>query len=101
MTSPQESSPSVLGPLSDLLAATRRNLASSEVEATAGGGAVRVTMDGERRPRSISIDPAAMAAGPEGLAELILAALSEAWERAKAGKSSAIDSLIHGAVGLR
>ena len=97
MTSPDESPISGLGPLGDLLAVAKQRLSATEVEATAGGGMVRVTMDGERRTRSITIDPAAMEATPEELAELLLAALSEGWEQANAAKSSAIEGLIPGA----
>ncbi|MEX0784068.1 MAG: YbaB/EbfC family nucleoid-associated protein [Dehalococcoidia bacterium] len=92
---------SALGPLGEMLAAARRRLAATEVEATAGGGMVLVTMDGERRLRSITIDPAAMDAEPAELADLILAAANEAFDKANAAKSSAIEGLVPGADGLR
>lgn len=97
MTSPDESSISGLGSIGDLLTAAKQRLSSTEVEASAGGGMVRVIMDGERRTRSVVIDPAAMEATPEELAELLLAALGEAWEKANAAKASAIEGLIPGA----
>jgi hypothetical protein len=97
MTTPTPESDGGLGALGDLLTAARQRLASTSVEATAGGGMVRVTMDGERRTRSITIAPSAMEATPEELAELLLAALGEAWELANAAKSSAIEGLIPGA----
>ena len=91
-----------LGGLSDLLSAARERLAASEVEAAAGGGAVRVTMDGERRLKAITIDPAAFEDGDaDSLQELILAACNEAWEKAGAAKSSALDGLLPGIGGLR
>jgi DNA-binding protein YbaB len=58
-------------------------------------------MDGERRTRAVTIDPAAMEAGPEALAELIVAALNEAWTGANAAKAGALQGLISGADGLR
>ncbi len=91
-----------LGGLGDLLAAARQKLAASEVEASAGGGAIRVTMDGERRLKSIVIDPVVFADGDaEALQELILAACNEAWDKAGSAKSSALDGLLPGIGGLR
>ena len=91
-----------LGGLGDLLSAARQRLAASEVQAAAGGGAVRVTMDGERRLKSITIDPAVFEDGDaDALQELILAACNDAWEQAGAAKSSALDGLLPGIGGLR
>ena len=87
--------------LGELLTAARQRLAATEVEASAGGGMVRVTMDGERRLRSITIEPAAMEADPNELADLILAAVNEAFDKANEAKSSAIEGLVPGAGGLR
>ena len=87
--------------LGELLTAARQKLAATEVEATAGGGMVRVTMDGERRLRSITIEPAAMDADPNELAELILAAANEAFDKANDAKSTAIEGLVPGAGSLR
>ena len=89
---------SALGPLGEMLAAARQRLAATEVEATAGGGMVRVTMDGERRLRSITIDPAAMEADAADLGDLILAAANEAFDKANAAKSNAIEGLVPGAL---
>jgi DNA-binding protein YbaB len=101
MTTPEPESRGGFGPLAELLAAARERLASTEVEASADGGTVHVTMDGERRVRSLTIDAAAMDATADELADLILAALGEAWERANSAKSSAIEGLIPGAGSLR
>lgn len=91
-----------LGGLGDLLSAARDRLAASQVEASAGGGAVHVTMDGERRLKSIVIDPAVFEDGDaDALQELILAACNEAWDKAGSAKSSALDGLLPGIGGLR
>jgi nucleoid-associated protein EbfC len=95
--SDQETLESALGPFGELLATARRRLAATEVTATAGGGVVQVTMDGERRLRAITIDPAAMDSDPAELADLILAAANEAFDKASAAKSSAIEGLVPGA----
>lgn len=89
-----------LGGLGSLLAAAKERLAAAEVEVSAGGGAVRVRMDGEKRLRAIEIAPEAIEGDGAELAELILAAINEAWERADEVKSSAIGSLVPG-FGLR
>jgi nucleoid-associated protein EbfC len=58
-------------------------LADHLVEATAGGGLVRVKADGRGVVREIAIDPAAFAGrDAELLSELVLSAVAEAQRRA-------------------
>ena len=58
-------------------------LENSTVEATSGGGMVRVTADGKGRVREIKIDPTVVDADDvEMLEDLVLAAVSEAQQRA-------------------
>lgn len=58
-------------------------LAEQTVEATAGGGLVRVTADGRGTIRGIAIDPAAFAGrDADLLADLVLGAVAEAQRRA-------------------
>lgn len=58
-------------------------LADRTVEATAGGGLVRVTADGRGVVRSLAIDPAAFAGrDAELLSDLVLGAVAEAQRRA-------------------
>ncbi len=58
-------------------------LASKLVEASAGGGMVRVTVDGRGTVRSLTIDPAVFQErDAEFLADLVLAALADAQRRA-------------------
>ncbi|MGE0442615.1 MAG: YbaB/EbfC family nucleoid-associated protein [Gemmatimonadales bacterium] len=59
------------------------DLADHLVEATAGGGLVRVAADGRGTIRSLDIDPAAFEGrDAELLADLVLAAVAEAQRRA-------------------
>jgi DNA-binding YbaB/EbfC family protein len=58
-------------------------LASRTVEATAGAGLVRVTVDGRGMVRSLAIDPGAFEGrDAELLADLVLSAVAEAQRRA-------------------
>ncbi|HEU4763151.1 MAG TPA: YbaB/EbfC family nucleoid-associated protein [Gemmatimonadales bacterium] len=60
-----------------------RELALRTVEATAGGGMVRVAVDGRGHLRGVWIDPAVFAEhDADFLAELILAATADAERRA-------------------
>lgn len=57
----------------------QQEIAELEVEATAGGGAVRVTMDGQKNLKSLKLDPEAVSKDDvEMLQDLILAAVAEA-----------------------
>lgn len=58
-------------------------LANRTIEASAGGGLVRVTADGRGTIRSLTIDPAAFAGrDAELLSDLVLGAVAEAQRRA-------------------
>lgn len=59
------------------------DLADRTVEATAGGGLVRVTADGRGQVRSLTIDPEAFEGrDADLLADLVLSAVAEAQRRA-------------------
>ena len=61
----------------------QRELASQTVETLAGGGLVRVTVDGRGTVRSVRIDPEPFAArDAEVLSDLVLAAVAEGQRRA-------------------
>ena len=66
-----------------MLQRAQEELASRTVEGSAGGGAVRVTMNGEQKVQSIAIEPDVV--DPEDvemLEDLVLAAINDAAERA-------------------
>lgn len=80
--------------VTEMLASAQRNLASVTSEGVAGGGAVRVTLNGERRMTAITITPEVLESGDaEILQDLILAAANEAFEKANASKNEAVGGL--------
>ena len=67
------------GPLSAL----QTELAGKSIEVLAGGGLVRVRVDGRGRVRNLTVDPAAFdVRDADLLADLILGAIAEAQRRA-------------------
>ncbi len=61
----------------------QRQLKQTTVEATAGGGMVRVVMNGVKEIRSLTIDPEVVSPDDiEMLQDLIIAAVSDAQRRA-------------------
>ena len=70
------------------------DLADRAIDASAGGGMVRVTVDGRGALRSLDIDAGAFEDHDTGfLAELILSAVSEAQRRALAERQAAMQQL--------
>jgi DNA-binding YbaB/EbfC family protein len=63
---------------------TQEELAKKEYEATSGGGAVKVKINGDHMITSLTIDPEVMKAGDtEMLQDMILTATNEAIKTAK------------------
>jgi DNA-binding YbaB/EbfC family protein len=80
--------------MQDRMAKVQTELDTETVEASAGGGAVRVVMTGTQRVVSVAIDPAA-AGDAEMLQDLVVAAVNEALELSKrqaAAKMQAVAS---------
>jgi nucleoid-associated protein EbfC len=80
--------------MQDRMAKVQTELETETVEASAGGGAVRVVMTGTQKLISVTIDPAA-AGDSEMLQDLVVAAVNEALELSKqqaAAKMQAIAS---------
>lgn len=66
------------------MAQAQEELRNTTLEATAGGGAVRVTITGAQEVRSIEIDPSAVDPDEvEMLQDLVLAAVNDAVSRSK------------------
>jgi DNA-binding YbaB/EbfC family protein len=66
------------------LARAQEELASATIEASSGGGAVKVTINGQQEVQSIKISPEAI--NPEDvemLEDLVLAAINEATAKSK------------------
>jgi nucleoid-associated protein EbfC len=80
--------------MQDRMAKVQTELETETVEASAGGGAVRVVMTGTQKLVTVTIDPAA-AGDSEMLQDLVVAAVNEALELSKqqaAAKMQAIAS---------
>ena len=76
-------------------------LGEETVTVTVGGGAVTVTMTGQQKLQSITLDPEAV--NPEDvemLQDLIIAAVNEAVERSQAMAAQQLGSLTGGLGGL-
>ncbi|MBA3587905.1 MAG: YbaB/EbfC family nucleoid-associated protein [Chloroflexi bacterium] len=66
------------------MAQAQQELAETTLEATAGGGAVRVVITGAQEVRSIEIDPSAVDSDEvEMLQDLVVTAINEAINRSK------------------
>lgn len=81
----------------EMLAKAQADLAATNVEGTAGGGAVRVMMTGEQKITGITIDPDVVDADDvEMLQDLIMAAISDASERAAELQSQSFGAITGG-----
>lgn len=72
-------------------------MATTVVEASAGGGTVTVKMNGQKRVLSIKIEPEAVAANDiEMLQDLIMAAVNEAGRKAEQAMQASVGGLLGG-----
>lgn len=79
------------------LAKAQEELENAEVEATAGGGAVKVVITGSLRIRSIEIAPEVVDSEDVGmLQDLVTAATNEALEKAQAMAQNSISAITGG-----
>ena len=96
-----------LGQAQEMQQQMEQRLSSTVVEATSGGGAVTVKMNGKKQVLSLKIDPAAVAglisntsgsnsADIEMLEDLIVAALNEAGRRADESLQSGLSGMLGG-----
>ena len=82
------------------LARAQEDAAKEEVEASAGGGMVRVKANGAGELVSITIDPKAIDPDdPELLADMVLAAVNEALRSAQSLMQSKVSGLLPGDLG--
>jgi DNA-binding YbaB/EbfC family protein len=92
----------MLGQAQEMQQQMEQRLASTVVEATSGGGAVTVKMNGKKQVLSLKIDPTAVAglgsntADVEMLEDLITAALNEAGRRADESLQSGLSGMLGG-----
>jgi hypothetical protein len=92
----------MLGQAQEMQQQMEQRLAATVVEATSGGGAVTVKMNGKKQVLSLKIDPTAVAglgsnaADVEMLEDLIVAALNEAGRRADESLQSGLSGMLGG-----
>lgn len=81
----------------EMLAKAQQELAATEIEGTAGGGAVRIKMSGEQKILGISIEPDVVDPHDvEMLQDLIMAAIADASERADALQAQSFGAITGG-----
>lgn len=81
--------------MQDKMGKVQEELETETVEATAGGGAVRVVATGTQKVVSVTIDPAAVS-DTEMLQDLVVAAVNEAMERSKQLAASKMQAVASG-----
>lgn len=81
--------------MQDKMSKVQAELESDMVEATAGGGAVRVVASGTQKLVSVTIDPEA-ASDTEMLQDLVIAAVNEAMEKSKQLAASKMQAVASG-----
>jgi hypothetical protein len=92
----------MLGQAQEMQQQMEQRLQNTVVEATSGGGAVTVKMNGKKQVLSLKIDPTAVtslsnnAADVEMLEDLIVAALNEAGRRADETLQSGLSGMLGG-----
>lgn len=75
----------------------QEELSAATVEGSAGGGAVKVVVTGGLKLRSVKIDPEVVDPGDvEMLEDLVLAAVTEALEKAQALQAQSLGGLTGG-----
>lgn len=77
------------------MAKVQEQLANEQVEASAGGGAVKAVVNGQKRLVSIAIDPEA-ASEVDMLQDLVVAAVNEAMESADAMANDRMQQVVAG-----
>jgi nucleoid-associated protein EbfC len=89
-----------VGQMQEQMQQAQDQLAKETVDASAGGGMVRVTASGDGRIKEIKIDPKAVDPDdPEMLEDMILAAVNEAIRSAQSLAESKLGGLAGGALG--
>jgi len=83
--------------MQEKMAALQTDLAAAEITGAAGGGMVRVTLNGKGEMRRLDIEPTLIdPAEPEMLADLIVAAHNDATTKIEAFKAEKMSELTGG-----
>jgi len=87
--------------LQEQMEAAQAQLADETISATAGGGAVKVTMTGDQRCRGVEIDPELLKdADVEMLQDLVLSAVNNALDASRKMAEDKLGPLAGGMPGL-
>src|SRR4030042_834880 len=79
------------------LAKAQQELAEMTVESSSGGGAIKITIDGQQNVRSVVISPEVMTGGDiEMLQDLVMTAINEAIKKSQDMASSRLGDLTSG-----
>lgn len=78
------------------LAKAQQELGDITMEASSGGGAVKVVIDGHQRIRSVMISPEIISEDIELLQDLVMTAVNEAIEKSQETASKRLSSLTGG-----
>jgi DNA-binding YbaB/EbfC family protein len=81
--------------MQDRMSKVQTELETETVEASSGGGAVRVVATGTQKVVSVTIDPSA-ASEPEMLQDMVVAAVNEALEKSKQLAASKMQAVASG-----
>ena len=81
--------------MQDRMAKAQKELETETVEASSGGGAVRVVVTGVQKVVSVHVDPSA-AEDVEMLQDLVLAAINEALEKSRELQATKMQSVTSG-----
>ncbi len=74
----------------------QEELEQMEIEGTAGGGLVKVTMSGNQEPRNVVISEDALGEGAEVLSDLVKAAMLDAYNKSTATMREQMEELTGG-----
>ncbi|MBV8195991.1 MAG: YbaB/EbfC family nucleoid-associated protein [Candidatus Dormibacteraeota bacterium] len=96
MPNPQQNMMRQLQQMQARMAKVQEELSAMSITGSAGGGVVTVTVDGQQNVRAVTIEPEALEEGPEMLADLVLAAISEAMDQSRQRAASEMGQLTAG-----
>jgi nucleoid-associated protein EbfC len=71
-------------------------IAAMEVTGEAGGGMVKVTLNGKHEARRVQIEPAVLAEGQEMLEDLVTAAINDATHKLEAASQAKMAGIMGG-----
>ncbi|MDJ0734805.1 MAG: YbaB/EbfC family nucleoid-associated protein [Nostocaceae cyanobacterium] len=74
----------------------QEELEQMEIEGEAGGGLIKVIVSGNQEPKRVEISPDALGEGAEVLADLVTAAMKDAYQKSTATMRERMEDLTSG-----